>query len=57
MNYVATLKDGVVSRVTVQPDDYEAAGDEVIVGPENTVGIGYLYDGQAFTHPAEEGQP
>ena len=55
MIYIARIDQGVVASVTVQPDDYRPTDSEAVVGPENVVGIGWLWDGEAFTAP--EPQP
>lgn len=49
--YVARIEDGIVIQVTVEPEDFEVSPSEVIVGPDNTVGIGWAYTGGAFVPP------
>jgi len=54
MIYVAHITAGTVSQVTVEPDDFTPGPDQVVIGPENTVGIGWSFDG-TFSPP--EPQP
>ncbi|MFG6083933.1 hypothetical protein ACEUZ9_000168 [Paracoccus litorisediminis] len=51
MIYVAHLNTGVVSQVTVEPDDYQPASDNIVIGPDNIVGVGWTWDGGAFAPP------
>lgn len=54
MIYVALVLDGLVRCVHVCGDDYIPASGEVVVGPENVVGIGWTYQDGEFTPPLEE---
>ena len=54
MIYVALVIDGVVDNVQVCEDDYIPASGEVVIGPENVVGIGWIYQDGEFTPPLEE---
>lgn len=58
MIYVAQISDGIVTAVTVQPADYEPQPGQVVVGPDNVVGIGWAYQDGQFVAPVteEEGQ-
>lgn len=54
MIYVALVSDGVVGHVHVCDDDYMPATGEVVIGPENVVGIGWTYQDGEFKPPLEE---
>jgi hypothetical protein len=54
MIYVATVEDGVVTRVTVETEPFTPAPDQAVIGPDNVVGIGWLYDGSSFAPPVTE---
>lgn len=56
--YVAQISGGIVTAVTVQPADYEPEPGQVVIGPENSVGIGWAYQDGTFVAPVieEEGQ-
>ena len=54
MIYVALVLDGLVRCVHVCRDDYIPASGEVVIGPENVVGIGWTYQDGEFTPPLEE---
>ncbi|WP_128253931.1 hypothetical protein [Falsirhodobacter deserti] len=58
MIYVAKVEKGQVTQVMVMPDAHEPGEGEVLIGPENTVGIGWAYDGAQFLPPEveEEGE-
>lgn len=58
MIYVAQISDGIVTAVTVQPEDYVPQPGYVVVGPDNVVGIGWAYQDGQFVAPVteEEGQ-
>lgn len=49
--YVARVEDGRVVQVTIQPEDYRPATGEVVIGSENTVAIGWHWDGETFGPP------
>ncbi len=49
--YVGHIQAGVVVQVTVEPDGYVAEPGQAIIGPQNTVGIGWTYSGGTFTPP------
>lgn len=49
--YVAHINAGVVAQVTVEPDDFEPGPDQAVIGPDNTVGIGWTFEGGAFVPP------
>lgn len=51
MRYVAKIEGGVVAQVTVEPDDAGMAADQVAIGPENTVGIGWRLADGVFAPP------
>lgn len=53
MIYVARVVHGVVVAVTVEPDPPALDGDQVAIGPDNTVGIGWRYEGGQFLAPPE----
>lgn len=59
MIYVAEVVHGVVVNVTVEADGVSLRAGQVLVGPENVVGIGWRWDGTAFLAPpaAEERDP
>lgn len=57
MVYVAQIEDGIVTRVVVSPSSIEHPEGWAVVGPENTVGIGWTYDGGAFVPPVYEDDP
>lgn len=58
MIYVAQIIDGIVTAVTVQPADYEPEPGQVIIGHENSVGIGWSYlDGQFVAPVTDDGGP
>lgn len=52
--YIAKIENGIVSQVVVVGDDYELAEDEALIGRENTVGIGWSFDGWQFAPPEVE---
>lgn len=54
MVYVAQIEDGIVTRVVVSPASIQHPEGWVVVGPENTVGIGWGYEGGAFVPPVYE---
>lgn len=55
MIYVAELKNNVVDNVTVHPEDCIIDDPNcVIIGTENTVGIGYTYENGVFMPPPED---
>lgn len=58
MIYVAQISDGIVTAVTVQPENYEPQPGQAVVGPDNVVGIGWSYQDGQFVAPVteEEGQ-
>lgn len=56
MIYVARVLNGVVVAVTVEPDPPALDGDQVAIGPENIVGIGWRYEGGQFL-PVVEDEP
>lgn len=49
MLYAAKIENGIVVNVQVVRAGYE--GDLIIIGPKNTVGIGWIYDGENFIMP------
>lgn len=49
--YVGHIQAGVVVQVTVEPDGYVVEPGQAIIGPQNTVGIGWTYNGTAFAPP------
>ncbi|MDF3606141.1 hypothetical protein PE067_08370 [Paracoccus sp. DMF-8] len=51
MIYVAQIEDGIVIRVVVSPASIEPPEGWVVIGPENTVGIGWTYVGGVFVPP------
>ena len=51
MIYVAHLTAGVVTQVTVEPDDFATEPGQAIIGPNNVVGIGWTYNGSVFAPP------
>lgn len=55
MIYVATIEAGRVTQVTVQPDDYQPEAGEALIGPENTVGIGWSHHSGSFSAPHQQG--
>lgn len=58
MIYVAQISDGIVTAVTVQPADYEHEPGQVVVGPDNVVGIGWSYlDGEFVAPVTDDGGP
>lgn len=57
MIYVADVKNGIVQQVVVASDDHEPAPNQIIIGPENTVGIGWSWDGDAFIPPDPDPDP
>ena len=48
--YVAQISAGIVAQVTVEPDNFEPRLDQVVIGRDNTVGIGWSWDG-TFSPP------
>lgn len=46
--YVAILENNEVVAVNVTDEFYATAENEVIVGPENVVAVGSLFDGEHF---------
>ena len=54
MIYVAQIEGGIVTRVVVSPASIEHPEGWVIVGPENTVGIGWTYEDGEFVPPVYE---
>ena len=54
MVYVAQIEDGFVTRVVVSPASIEHPDGWVTVGPDNTIGIGWTYEGGAFVPPVYE---
>ncbi len=44
----------VVHHVQVCEDDYMPESGEVVIGHENVVGIGWIYQDGEFTPPLEE---
>lgn len=57
MNYVAEVVDDLVVRVVVSPDTITPPDGWVVVGKENTVGIGWLYVDGEFMSPHDEESP
>lgn len=54
MNYIAKVEGGIVTQVIVAQD---MPGEGwVFVGPDNTVGVGWTYDGAAFVPPMVESE-
>ena len=53
MIYVARIEGGIVSQVVVEPDGYLPRAGEAGIGPANTVGIGWAWDGEAFAPPPQ----
>lgn len=51
MVYIAQIEDGIVTRVVVSPASVEPPDGWVVVGPENTVGIGWSYQDGEFAPP------
>lgn len=51
MIYVAEIKDGTVIQVTVELDGFQPSESQAVIGPENTVGIGWSYSDGAFIPP------
>lgn len=51
MIYVAQIENGIVNRVVVSPASIEHPEGWVVVGPENTVGIGWAYEGGIVVPP------
>lgn len=51
MIYVAQIKDETVYAVIVEGDKYKPSENEVIVGKENSIGIGYRYEDGKFLPP------
>lgn len=51
MNYVAQIEEGVVIRVVVSPASIHHPEGWVVIGPENTVGIGWTYQDGVFVPP------
>ncbi len=56
MMYAAEVENGIVTRVVVLVEGKRGDG-YVTIGPENTVGIGWLYQDGEFTSPFPEGEP
>lgn len=56
MRYVAEIESGVVVQVTVEPDEFTPGPDQAIIGPENTVGIGWTFADGEFSPPVVEGE-
>ena len=54
MFYVAVMDDNKVKNVIVVKDENDAPEGAVVIGKENTVGIGYVLDGDKFVPPAVE---
>lgn len=48
--YAAWIVDGLVVRVGIFPED-DIPDDLIIIGHENNVGIGFIYDGETFIDP------
>ncbi len=53
-NYIAKVVDGSVECVTVVDGSHSLGPDEVLVGSENTVGIGWSFDNGTFSPPQLE---
>jgi len=51
--FVAEVVNGVVVAVTLEGDGAALRSGQVIVGPVNNVGIGWRWDGTAFSAPPE----
>lgn len=57
MFYMAEVVDDLVARVVVVSDDDDVSEGLVMIGPDNTVGIGWLYVDGEFVSPHEEESP
>ncbi|GLK63356.1 hypothetical protein [Paracoccus kondratievae] len=56
--YVAQISDGIVTAVTVKPAGYHPEPGQVVIGPDNVVGIGWAYQDGLFVAPlADDGGP
>lgn len=53
MIYAAKVESGIVTRVIVLPASVSPDG-LVIIGPDNTVGIGWTYENGEFVAPPVE---
>lgn len=51
MIYIARIEGGTVAQVIVAAEGSEAAVGWAVVGPENVVGIGWLYQDGQFIAP------
>ena len=51
MIYVGHISDGTVVQVTVEQDNWPLTENQVEIGPENTVGIGWSYANGVFSPP------
>ncbi|MFT4012329.1 MAG: hypothetical protein QM682_02790 [Paracoccus sp. (in: a-proteobacteria)] len=52
--YIARIENGAVAQVAVQPDGYQPQDGEALIGPTNTVGIGWSYQYGSFVAPAPD---
>ena len=53
MIYVAHIEFGIVAQVTVEPNDYQPLSDNIVIGPDNIVGVGWAWDGLSFVPPPQ----
>lgn len=51
MIYIAKIENNIVSQVFIAREDYELKDSEVVIGLENTVGVGFIFEDGEFKQP------